>query len=97
MSRRTTRADAEAAAAQASEAARTLAARSHEARAEEPYPREDDTPIDGERIERMLKARPSIQAMDEIVKKRGQVEEPEPEVKTEAPKVTSPRKSPSQK
>jgi hypothetical protein len=89
MSRRTTRADADAAAAQASEAARTLAARSHEVRAEEPAEpasREDDTPIDGERIERMLKARPSIQAMDEIVKKRVPVEEPEPEVKTEAPK-----------
>jgi hypothetical protein len=75
MSRRTTRADAEAAAAQASEAARTLAARSHEVRAEEPaspsLSREDDAPVDGERIERMLKARPSIQAMDEIVKKRG--------------------------
>jgi hypothetical protein len=35
----------------------------------------------------MLKARPSIQAMDEIVKKRAPVEEPEPEVKAEAPKA----------
>ena len=94
--RRTTRA-AKAAASQASEAAQVLAQRSHESRSEpsvesvDPSPQvEKTTPPD--RVEKLLKARPSVQATDEILKKRGIVDEeevkPEPKVeKKEEPKV----------
>ena len=92
MGRRTTRADSEAAASQASEAARVLAQRSHESRSEpspepaEPAPHVEKA-IDPTRVERLLNARPSVQARDEIIRKRGldkeEEPEPKPELKTE--------------
>jgi hypothetical protein len=81
MSRRT-RAAAEQAAQAASEAARTLAQRSHEARQEsqpvEPAPEGNDKPegsTSPDRVEKLLNARPHVQAMDDLRKRRGEVEE----------------------
>lgn len=84
--RRTTRA-AEAAASEASEAARVLAQRSHEAR-NEPAPEVEpvEPAVNQDRIEKALKGRASVQAHEEIARKRGQVVEEEPETQPE-PKV----------
>lgn len=93
MSRRTTRA-VEAAAAEASEAARTLAARSHEARTEKVEPTPEPKPksersADPGRIEKLLDARTHVQAMEEIVEKRGLNKE------EKAPKAEEPPKEPA--
>jgi hypothetical protein len=77
MSKRT-RADLAAEAAnKASEAARTLQARGQETRQEssDVDPKTDGT--DPKRMEQLLANRPSVQARDEILAKRGVVDEPE--------------------
>lgn len=93
MSRRS---DAEAAANAASEAARTLQARQQAVRQEraaepavEPAPEQDTTVdrMEPERVEKLLKARPHVQSIEEIAAKRGMVdqEEPAPAPKAEEP------------
>jgi hypothetical protein len=95
MSRRTDRA-AERAAAEASEAARTLASRGAEVRraqATEPAPEASPEPkaevrvTEAGRVEKLLKGRAHVQAMDEILEKREKAEpvaeEPKAEPKAE--------------
>lgn len=87
---------AERAAAEASEAARTLASRGAEVRraqASEPAPEASPEPkaevrvSEPGRVEKLLKGRPHVQAMDQILEKREKaepvVEEPKEEPKTE--------------
>lgn len=90
---RRSKADIEAAAAKAGEAAR---AQPTEVRQEpEVEPRVEST--DPERVEKLLNARPSVQAMDDIRRRRGEVDDPEVEKPVEAkveakvePEVTAP-------
>lgn len=86
MARRTEKA-AQEAAQQASEAARVLQARGQEKVQEKPQETsvetEPKTEIDHGHIEKLLNQRPQIQAMDEIIKKRGLNEPPKEEPKVE--------------
>jgi hypothetical protein len=92
---RVSKADREAAVNAASEAARTLAQRGQEVRAEksqtvEPsgeLPEPKEKPRDVGLVGKLLSARPSSQAMDEILAKRGEPQEEEVEPKEAEPKV----------
>ena len=83
MGRRTDKA-AERAVSEASEAARVLAERSHQAKAEkvepspEPSPEPKERSVDPSRVEKLLGNRPHVQAMEEIIEKRGLNKEEEP-------------------
>lgn len=95
MTRRTDRAGEEAARA-ASEAARTLQARGQEAKAERVErveavePVQDKPTQNPDRIEKLLNARPHVQALEEIVESRLPKEEEAKAPPVEAPKAAEP-------